>query len=125
MIYIEQFFINFWQILNEVSRYIIIGIFIMGLIRKYYFDKNVSQTYTPIKKENFFMDIWNYAYHKTLKDIAKPLLIGLVLAAMVSTFIPKKLLEEPSLLSVISSFFLITLLYKSLKRSQKPHCNCH
>ncbi|MBV5279393.1 MAG: SO_0444 family Cu/Zn efflux transporter [Campylobacteraceae bacterium] len=349
MIYIEHFFINFWQILNEVSLYIIIGMLIAGLMKKLLPDafikqqlgkdskstifktaligvplplcscsvipfatalkkdgasksalqtflisapisgvdsilvtqgvlgtffaiyrvftsfviaitagllsawldktpeekpqpmkfssqkpmnKNLLQTCQTPKKENFFLDIWNYAYHQIFKDIAKPLLVGLILATLVSTLIPTKLdnfitqnlfisytvmiaiamplyvcatssvplglsllmagfsvgstfvflsagpatsiitmsvvkkilgkkglaiylgtiftcsfifgfildcffadlitigtlkshLEEPSLLSVISSFLLITLLYKSLKRAHKSSCNCH
>lgn len=35
--------------------------------------------------------IWNYGYHQIFKDIAKPLFIGLILASLVSTFIPVKL----------------------------------
>ena len=48
---------------------------------------------SSVKKENFIMRVLNYAFGTLLKDIAKPLLWGLLLGALITVFIPKNLSE--------------------------------
>lgn len=50
-----------------------------------------SCSVTKNKKENFFKRVYDYAFKTLLSDIAKPLLIGLVIAAMITTFLPNTL----------------------------------
>ena len=40
---------------------------------------------------NFLTQVWRYGYYSIFKDIAKPLLISLILASLLSTFIPTKI----------------------------------
>ena len=48
---------------------------------------------SSVKKENFIMRVLSYAFGTLLKDIAKPLLWGLLLGALITVFIPKNLSE--------------------------------
>lgn len=53
--------------------------------------QNTTCCPSSIPKGNFIIEIWNYGYHQIFKDIAKPLVIGLLLATIVSTIIPTKM----------------------------------
>ncbi|MDD3343597.1 MAG: SO_0444 family Cu/Zn efflux transporter [Sulfurospirillaceae bacterium] len=48
-------------------------------------------TSKPLSNHNSLKQIWDYAYHSIFSDIAKPLLIGLILASLLSTIIPTKM----------------------------------
>jgi len=45
------------------------------------------------KKKNILFEIYNYAFNNLLKDISKSLLIGILLGALIVSFIPENLSE--------------------------------
>ena len=69
---------------------------------------------TTAKKENFIKRVFGYAFGTLLKDIAKPLLWGLVLGAFITVLIPKNLsdiLIEYSWLSYIIVIIIAVPMY--------------
>ena len=69
---------------------------------------------TKIKKDNFIVRVYNYAFGTLLKDIAKPLFWGLILGALITVAIPSNLSEilvEYSWLSYIIVIIIAVPMY--------------
>jgi uncharacterized membrane protein YraQ (UPF0718 family) len=69
---------------------------------------------TTAKKEHFIKRVFSYAFGTLLKDIAKPLLWGLILGALITVLIPKNLSEiliEYSWLSYIIVIIIAVPMY--------------
>jgi hypothetical protein len=69
---------------------------------------------TTAKKDNFIKRVFGYAFGTLLKDIAKPLLWGLILGALITVLIPKNLsdiLIEYSWLSYIIVIIIAVPMY--------------
>ncbi len=69
---------------------------------------------TKIKKDNFIVRVYNYAFGTLLKDIAKPLFWGLILGALITIAIPSNLsniLVEYSWLSYIIVIIIALPMY--------------
>ncbi len=62
----------------------------------------------------FYQRVYNYAFKTLLKDIAKPFLIGLIIAAFISSFLPNSLpafLENSHFLSYLAILFISLPIY--------------
>lgn len=43
---------------------------------------------TPLKQKHFFVRVYEYAFKTLLGDMAKPLLVGIIIATVITTFLP-------------------------------------
>lgn len=75
---------------------------------------DINEKKSIVNKEHFLKRVYNYAFKTLYKDIVKPLFIGVLFAALITTFLPSHLpsfLQNSPALSYLAMLFISLPIY--------------